>query len=141
VYDQAVNIWKSIVFKEIEHIDDPITRIQKALENDLKNYLGANVFDGGCLFLNMLVELSGQSRSMSGKVLGGILGFSKLIKRWLKEAQARKLLKPGLDLDEVSGFIVTSLNGCAALYASTRDPRIITLNVSQLHHYLEQMRK
>ncbi len=53
VYDQAVTIWKGIVFKGI---DDPLKRIEKALDNDLRNYLGKDVFKGGCFFLNMLVR-------------------------------------------------------------------------------------
>lgn len=141
VYDQAVDIWKGIVFRDIGGTADPIQRLKKVLENDLGHYLGGNVFEGGCLFLNMLVELSGQSGAMSGKVLDGILGFSRLIRQWLKEADARGMLKPDLDLDDVAGFIVTNLNGCAAIYASSRDPEIIRLNISQLHHYLDQLEK
>jgi AcrR family transcriptional regulator len=141
VYEESVNIWKEIVFKDVELIADPIRRIQKALENDLRNYLGANVFDGGCIFLNMLVELSGQSSSMSKRVLKGIIGFSKLIKKWLIEADDKQLLKPNLDVGEIADFIVTSLNGCAALYASTRDAKILEITLSQINFYLEQMKK
>lgn len=141
VYEEAVHIWKKIVFKDVELIDDPVKRIQKALENDLKNYLGANVFDGGCIFLNMLVELSGQSSTMSRRVLKGIIGFSKLIQKWLREADERQLLKPDLNVSEIADFIVTSLNGCAALYASTRDSKILEITISQINFYLEQMKK
>ncbi len=141
VYDQAVNIWKEIVFKDIDLIDDPIKRIQKALENDLKNYLGANVFDGGCIFLNMLVELSGQSNSMSNRVLEGILGFSRLIRKWLIEADDRQMLKQDLNINEIADFIVTSLNGCAAIYASTRDSKILDITISQINYYLEQIKR
>ena len=31
VYDQAVTIWKDIVFKDIRKIDDPLKRIEKAV--------------------------------------------------------------------------------------------------------------
>jgi len=140
VYEEAVTIWKEIVFKDIQLIDDPIKRIQKALENDLKIYLGGNVFDGGCIFLNMLVELSGQSSLMSHCVLEGIMGFSRLIRTWLIEADEKNLLKPDLDFNEIADFIVTALNGCAALYASTRDPKILEVTRSQINYYLEQMK-
>jgi AcrR family transcriptional regulator len=65
VYDEAVSIWKGIVFKGIRNESDPLRRIEKFIENDMNDYLGADVFEGGCFFLNMLVELSGQSASMS----------------------------------------------------------------------------
>ena len=140
-YDEAVSIWKNLVFKDVKKIEDPLTRIERALDNDLRNYLGADVFDGGCFFLNMLVELSGQSKTMSNHVLRGIIGFSKVIARWLKEADDKNLLKPGLDFMEIANFIVISINGCAALYPLTRDPEVWELTLRQLNYFIDELRK
>lgn len=141
VYNEAVAIWKDIVFKDIRKIQDPLKRIEKALDNNLQNYLGADVFEGGCFFLNMLVELSGQSSTMSNHVLDGIIGFSKVISRWLKEAHEKDMLKPGLNLNEIASFIVVSINGCAALYISIRDPEIWRLTLTQLNYYINELKK
>jgi len=141
VYRQAVTIWKEIVFKDIQLIDDPIQRIKRAINNDLNNYLGTNVFEGGCIFLNMLVELSGQSISMGNRVLTGIMGFSKLIQKWLAEAEDRQMLKPDIQINEVADFIVTSLNGCAAIYAFSQDSNILKTTISQIEYYLDQIKK
>lgn len=141
VYDKAVMIWRDIVLKGAEEITDPLERIEKTIENDMKNYLGAEVFDGGCFFFNMLVELSGQSSSMAGSILKGFVKFSGLIKDWLKEADQKGLLKDGLDLDEIANFIVISLNGAAPLYAATRDSRVWEQTISQLRNYIDQLRK
>ncbi len=140
-YDRAVVIWKGIVFKGISQIEDPLERIEKALENDLRNYLGADVFAGGCIFLNMLVELSGQSDAMNKCVLDGIMGFSKVIIRWLQEADDKQMLKPDLSLEEIAKFIVTTINGCAALYASTHSSRTWEITLDQIHYYLHSLRK
>ena len=140
-YDQAVTIWKDIVFKNIQKTDDPLKRIEKALDNDLRNYLGADVFQGGCFFLNMLVELSGQSNAMNNHILKGMIGFSKVITRWLKEANEKNMLKPGLDFNEIAKFIVVSINGCAALYASTRDPETWKLTLTQLNYFINGLKK
>jgi AcrR family transcriptional regulator len=139
-YDQAVTIWKNIVFKDIQKIDDPLKRIKKALDNDLRNYLGADIFEGGCFFLNMLVELSGQSETMSNSVLKGVFGFSKVITQWLKEADEKGMLKKGLNFIEVAQFIIVSINGCAALYASTHDPKIWKLTLTQLNSYINRLK-
>ena len=141
VYGQAVTIWKNIVFKDIQKIDDPLKRIEKMLDNDLRNYLGADVFEGGCFFLNMLVELSGQSRTMSDCILQGFIDFAKLINRWLKEAHAKNLLKPDLNFNEIASFIVISLNGSAALYIATREPRLWELTLTQLKYYINALKK
>lgn len=141
VYDRAVMIWRDIVLKDADKIADPLERIEKTIEKDMKNYLGADVFEGGCFFFNMLVELSGQSSSMAGSILKGFIKFSGLIRDWLKEADQKEMLKDGLDLDEIAHFIVISLNGAAPLYAATRDSRVWKQTISQLHYYINQLRR
>ena len=53
---------------------------RKIIENDMLDYLGTDVFEGGCFFLNMLVELSGQSASMSKQILRGFVRLSGLLR-------------------------------------------------------------
>ena len=141
VYDRAVMIWRDIVLKDADKIADPLERIEKTIEKDMKNYLGADVFEGGCFFFNMLVELSGQSSSMAGSILKGFIKFSGLIRDWLKEADQKEMLKDGLDLDEIAHFIVISLNGAAPLYAATRDSRVWKQTISQMRYYINQLRR
>jgi TetR/AcrR family transcriptional regulator, transcriptional repressor for nem operon len=140
-YEEAVKIWRNIVLKDARSISDPIIRIQKTLENELKLYLGGNVFEGGCFFLNMLVELSGQSNSKSNQLMNGMLGFSELLKKWLIEAEEKHMLKPEVKIDEISSFLLIALSGCAALYAASKDLSIVNTTVSQCINHIEQLRK
>jgi len=140
VYEKAVDIWRDIVLKNTREIDDPLLRIEKTIENDMRDYLGAEVFDGGCFFFNMLVELSGQSASMNRRILSGFVRFSKLLQRWLTEAEEKGLIKAGLDHREIADFIVISLNGAAPLYAASRDPKIWQQTITQLRYYIDQLR-
>lgn len=140
VYDEAVAIWREIVFQDVRGIADPIKRIERVIENDLRLYLGADIFDGGCFFLNGLVELSGQSTSMSRRIVKGFVRFSRLIQSWLEEADEKNMLKPGLNFREISNFILISVNGAAALYISTRDPEIWKQSIKQLKFYLNQLK-
>jgi TetR/AcrR family transcriptional repressor of nem operon len=140
VYEHAVEIWKSVVFKNMRSAADPLEQIEWTIENVLLDYLGREVFDGGCFFVNMLVELSGQSDAMGRHILKGFVGFSKLFQRWLTEAEAKNLLKPGLDYREISDFLVITLNGAATLYMSTRDKAILQLTNKQLHFFIRQLR-
>jgi len=141
VYDEAVVIWKGIVFKGIRNNSDPLRRIEKFIENDMLDYLGGEVFEGGCFFLNMLVELSGQSASMSKQILRGFVRLSGLIRSWLEEADQKGMLRENLDFKEVSNFIIISLNGAAALYISSRDRSILEQTVQQLRFYIGQLRR
>ena len=140
VYDRAVCIWRKAVFKGVRDRTDPLTRIITFIENDLRRYLGAGLFEGGCFFLNMLVELSGQSDPMSKQILRGFVRISKLIQAWLGEAADQGLLKPDLNHKDVANFIVISLNGAAALYTASRDESIIEQTVEQLRFYVNQLK-
>ncbi|RUA00609.1 MAG: hypothetical protein DSY89_06280 [Deltaproteobacteria bacterium] len=141
VYDEAVSIWRGIVFKNVSEIADPVRRIEQTIENNMKNYLGAEVFEGGCFFFNMLAELSGQSSSMSRHILKGFVRFSRLLRLWLEEAAEKGMLKAGIDFREAASFIIISVNGAAPLYAASRDPMIWKQTISQLRYYLTQLRK
>ncbi|UCD77367.1 MAG: TetR/AcrR family transcriptional regulator [Desulfobacterales bacterium] len=141
VYEEAVSIWKGIVFKGIRNGADPLKRIEKFIENDMQDYLGADVFEGGCFFLNMLVELSGQSASMSKQILRGFVRLSGLLQSWLEEADRKGMLQQGLDFKEIANFIIISLNGAAALYIATRDRSILDQTIRQIHFYIEQLKR
>ncbi|MFC1882827.1 TetR/AcrR family transcriptional regulator [Thermodesulfobacteriota bacterium] len=141
VYEEAVGIWKGIVFKGIRNNSDPLRRIEKFIENDMLDYLGTDVFEGGCFFLNMLVELSGQSASMSKQILRGFVRLSGLLRSWLEEADQKGVLQENLDLKQVANFIIISLNGAAALYISSRDRNILDQTVRQLKFYINQLKK
>lgn len=140
VYNQAVAIWKELVFNGIRTIEDPIARIETLIENDMRDYLGGDVFEGGCFFLNMLVELSGQSALMSKQILKGYVQFSRLMRDWLQEAGDKRILKPGLNYRDIASFIVISLNGASAIYTASRDAAIWQQTTEQLKHYLNSLR-
>jgi TetR/AcrR family transcriptional regulator, transcriptional repressor for nem operon len=141
VYDDAVDIWRSVVFKDVRSVADPLKRIERTIENVLLNYLGKEVFDGGCFFVNMLVELSGQSDTMGRHILKGFVGFSKLFQSWLSEAEAAGQLKANLNFREIADFIIITLNGAATLYMSTRENGIPRQANDQLSFFIGQLRK
>ncbi|HEY5997868.1 MAG TPA: TetR/AcrR family transcriptional regulator [bacterium] len=139
-YARAVEIWGGIVFRGVKDIEDPLLRIQRVVEQDLRNYVGGRVFEGGCLFLNLLVELSGQSPALAAQILRGFDGFSELLARWLAEAQEKRLLVPDVNPREIADFLVTSLNGAAALYSARQDPETLERAIRQLRCYLSVWR-
>ena len=140
VYDEALGIWRKVVFQGIQSSTDPLERIQTLIENDIKNKLGNHVFEGGCFFHSMLVELSGQSVAMRSHLMQGFNQLAGLLCTWLEQAEQKGLLKENLNFNEIANYIIISLNGAAALYASSRDPAILDQTVSQLHFYIRQLK-
>ncbi len=140
-YTECVRIWKNVVFQGVRDIPDPLARIAKVIENSLKNYLGAGIFEGGCFLLNSLVDLTGQSPTMSKHILEGFQGFAALLHRWLEEAEQKGMLREGINLQEIANFIVISLNGAAPLYAAGKDPAVWRRTLAQLRFYLNSLKK
>ena len=141
VYDEALGIWRETVFRGIQSSAAPLERIQTLIENDLKTKLGTHIFGGGCFFHSMLVELSGQSVAMSNHLMQGFNQLAGLLCTWLEQAEQQGLLKENLNFNEIANHIIISLNGAAALYAPSRDPAILDQTVSQLHFYIQQLKK
>jgi AcrR family transcriptional regulator len=141
VYAECVRIWKGIVFQGVRDISDPLARLERVVENSLKNYLGAGVFEGGCFLLNSLVELAGQSPTMSNHVLEGFKGFAELLRLWLEEADQKGMLRDGLNLDQIADFLVIALNGAAPLYAASQDPVVWQQTLAQLQLYMQCLKK
>jgi len=140
VYEEASKRWRAVVFKGVRYIEDPMDRIERVIDNVLRNYIGRNVFHGGAFFVPLLVELSGQAPEMSAHILKGFENYSNLFTSWLKEADEKHMLKSGLNYDEIGQFIIISLNGATTLYVATQDPNVWKRAISQLKFYVQQLR-
>jgi TetR/AcrR family transcriptional regulator, transcriptional repressor for nem operon len=141
VYDEALHIWRKIVFQGVQSGSDPLQRVQILIENDIRNKLGKHVFAGGCFFHRMLVELSGQSNAMAGHLMQGFNQLAGLLCAWFQQADQLGLLKENLNFHEIANYIIICLNGAAALYASSRDPAILDHTAAQLRFYIQQLQK
>jgi len=141
VYDEAVKIWRGTIFHGMRQIEDPLVRIERTCDNVLRRYLAQDTFDGGCFFVNMLVELSGQSASMSRHILRGFVGFARLFQSWMVEADKRSQLRDGLDFKEVANFLIITLNGAATLYVASRDKMVLQRTAGQIRFYIHQLTK
>ncbi|MGD2095972.1 MAG: TetR/AcrR family transcriptional regulator [Desulfobacterales bacterium] len=141
VYDEAMRIWREVVFEGISAAGDPLERIHILIENDIKYKLGSQVFEGGCFFHSMLVELSGQSAALSRHLMRGFDQLAGLLCAWLKQADQQGRLKKNLNFDAIARYIIVALNGAAALHACNRDPAILEQTVSELRFYVQQLQK
>ena len=141
VYDEAAAIWRSVVFEGVREIKDPLERVDKVICNVMENYLGGNIFDGGSFLVPMLVELSGQSDTMSRHILEGFNGFSKLLSSWLEEADKAGNIKSKLNYKEISDFLIISFNGAVTFYRATRDPIVWKSTMNQLREYVKSFKK
>lgn len=141
VYDEAMRIWRDVVFEGIPAVTDPLERIQILIQNDIKIKLGNQVFEGGCFFHSMLVELAGQSAALSSHLMRGFDQLTGLLSAWLKQADQQGRLKENLNFDAIARYIIVALNGAAALHACNRDPAILDQTANELRFYVQQLQQ
>ncbi len=140
-YQECAKIWKNVVLAGVNDISAPLERLEHVVENSMERYLGAGIFEGGCMLFNSLVELSKQPSDMGKQVLRGFKSFSKLMCSWLDEAYQKGMLKEGLDHQAIADFIMISLSGAGPLYACSKDPAMWRETMSQLRFFIRQLRK
>lgn len=135
-----MEIWQEIAFRGLREVRDPLGRVQRLIEQDLGEYVGGRVFEGGCFFLNLLVELSGQEPAMTARILKGFDAFAKRLEGWFAEAAQMGLLRPEADPKEMAEFLVTALNGAAALFAARPEPAATERTLRHPEHYVDSWR-
>jgi hypothetical protein len=93
--------------------------------------------EGGCFFLNMLVELAGQSAPMTSRIFEGIQGFSNVVRSWLEEAAAKEMLKSELNHDEFRTLSLFPDRSKRIVYGQQRSHYPET-GVTKIHFYIKQ---
>ena len=87
--------------------------------------------------LNSLVELAGQSPTMSNHVLEGFKGFAELLRLWLEEAEQKGMLTGWPESRRNCRFPGDLAERGGPLYAASQDPAVWQHTLAQLHLYQE----
>ena len=78
VLDQSRKIWREKYFHGLDQIKTPINKLIRFLENYRDRYLvDSESFPGGCIFINLSVELDDQDTNLAQEVDRGFIGLKK----------------------------------------------------------------
>ncbi len=137
VLSQARKIWRERNLRGVDQIQQPIDKIRKILSNYRDHYLvdSAN-FPGGCIFVNLTVELSDQRPHLAVAVNEGFVRFKTMLKRLLDQARAAGTLKADVDLDRVVELVFSGLLGACVMYTSDKSVKNLGLTISTIDEYL-----
>ncbi len=137
VLSQARKIWRERNLRGLDQIQQPIDKIRKILSNYRNHYLvdSAN-FPGGCIFVNLTVELSDQRPHLAVAVNEGFVRFKTMLKRLLNQARSAGTLKADVDLDRVVELVFSGLLGACVMYTSDKSVKNLDLTISTIDEYL-----
>jgi TetR/AcrR family transcriptional repressor of nem operon len=142
VLSQARKIWRERNLDGLDQIPRPIDKIKKLLANYKDRYLvDSTHFPGGCIFVNLAVELSDQQPHLAQAVNEGFVRFKKMLRRLLLEERAAGTLKNDVVLDRVVEMTFAGLLGACVMYTSDKSEQNLNLTISTLEDYLTQICK
>ncbi len=138
---QARKIWRERNLDGVPEIERPIDKIKKILFNYKDRYLmDEKNLPGGCIFVNLAVELSDQRPHLANAVSEGFSRLKKMFKRLIdQERETGGMLLTDSEADRVVELIFSSLLGACVMYASDKSRRNLNLTVNSMIDYLTRI--
>jgi TetR/AcrR family transcriptional regulator, transcriptional repressor for nem operon len=140
ILSTARKIWRD---RNLYGIDDklrPLLKIQKLLENYRDRYLADSMnFPGGCIFVNLTVELSDQAPGLAKEVSTGFIRLGKMIKRLLDEEKKTGGIGRNVNTEDASNMIFSGLLGACVLYTSDKSKKRLNSTIASLISYLRSI--
>jgi TetR/AcrR family transcriptional regulator, transcriptional repressor for nem operon len=140
ILSSARKIWRE---RNLYGIDDklrPLLKIQKLLENYRDRYLADSMnFPGGCIFVNLTVELSDQLPQLAKEVNEGFIRLEKMIRRFLDEEKRSGGISRSVNARDASNMIFSGLLGACVLYTSDKAKKRLDSTIKSLILYLHSM--
>jgi len=140
ILSAARKIWRERTLYKIEDESRSLLKIQKLLENYRDRYLADSMnFPGGCIFVNLAVELSDQAPDLAKEVNTGFIRLGKMIRRLLDEEKKSGGISKNVNTDNVSNMIFSGLLGACVLYTSDKSKKQLNSTITSLISYLHSI--
>jgi AcrR family transcriptional regulator len=140
VLSTARKIWRERNLYKLDDESRPLLKIQKLLKNYRDRYLAdSKNFPGGCIFVNLAVELSDQAPDLAKEVSTGFVRLGKMIKRLLDEEKKTGGIGRSINTENVSNMIFSGLLGACVLYTSDKSKKRLNSTITSLISYLQSI--
>lgn len=140
ILSAARKIWRERNLYKIENESRPLLKIQKLLENYRDRYLADSMnFPGGCIFVNLAVELSDQAPDLAKEVNTGFIRLGKMIRRFLDEEKKSGGISRNINTENTTNMIFSGLLGACVLYTSDKSKKQLNSTITSLISYLHSI--
>ncbi len=138
---EARKLWREKNFAGLETIHRPSDKIIRILENYRDHYLtDEENLPGGCIFVNLALELSDQHPEMAREVNEGFVRLKKLMKQLLDEEKDKNRLRSNTATSQVTEMIFSGLLGACVMYTSDKSKENLSLTINALIDYIKSLR-
>jgi len=140
VISRARKIWRERNLAGVEAIERPRDKIKRILVNYKDNYLAdSDNFPGGCIFINLTVELSDMCPHLAAEVNVGFGRFKSMLRRFLEQERSAGMLKEGVDIDAVADIVLSGLLGVCVMYTADKSKPNLDLAIGALAAYIDTL--
>lgn len=138
---EARKIWRQKNLDGLSELERPLDKIIKILENYRNHYLpDLEDFPGGCVFVNLAVELNDQQPHLAREINEGFERFKGMIKRLLDQEKEAGRLKDGVNTTLAAEMVFSGIVGTSVTYTSAKSREHLDRNIAALIDYLNMMR-
>jgi len=136
----ARKIWREKNLFGLEGKDRPLDKIVMLLENYRDRYLSdAHNFPGGCIFVNLAIELSDQLPSLASEVNEGFVRLKSMIRRFLDEEKRSGGIPASTDTGKVTNLVFSGLLGACVMYTSDKSKKNLNATISSLISHIQSL--
>ena len=138
---EARKIWREKNLAGVEEIGPPVDKLIKLLENYRDRYLpDSENLPGGCIFVNMAIELNDQKPELAREVNEGFVRLKTMIKRLLDEETVTGSIHRDIDTAQVTEMIFSGLLGACVMYTSDKSRKHLNLTIDALIGHLDAIK-
>jgi len=136
----ARKIWREKNLHGLENKTRPLEKIRMLLENYRDRYLSdSHNFPGGCIFVNLAIELSDQAPVLAAEVNEGFVRLKRMVRRLFDEEKTSGGISSSTDTDEITNLVFSGLLGACVMYTSDKSKKNLNAAISSLNSYINNL--
>lgn len=138
----ARKIWRQQNLAGLDEIERPVEKIIQLLINYKDRYLTAcDVLPGGCIFVNLAVEVSDESPRLGQEIQKGFSRLKNMLARLLEEEQALGTLAADVDPAETAELIFSTLLGACVMYSADKSKEGLDITIKALCRLISSLKR
>jgi TetR/AcrR family transcriptional repressor of nem operon len=139
---EARKIWRERNLDGIDPEASAVDQLKRVLANYRDRYLtDSQTFPGGCIFVNLAVELSDQQPRLAEEVNDGFVRFKSWMKRLLDREHREGRLVEDVSTAQVTTLLFAGLLGACVMYATDKSRENLDLTIGALIDHLDRIRR
>jgi AcrR family transcriptional regulator len=137
VLEHARQIWREKVLTDLDRVSQPLEKICKLLENYRDLYLmDSEDIPGGCIFINLAVELADKYPHLADAVNQGFSGFKTMVNNFFNNAKKQGLLRGDTSTEAMTEMVFASMLGASMMYSVDKSTENLQRTIGAIIQYL-----